>query len=354
MGKRARRDSAISIGGMRPSKIMRYVRPIVRTGVKYLAPHAIRYLTGTQEKTKSQNVTGVTSQHDVKRQYTKKKMPYKKKQRWAGFVKKVQAVNLRDRGLKTVIFNKVASYSALSPNQLISAIHLYGYKSGESVANEIGMNDIGTVVNNDPGIWAARKLYIGGVIYEGYDMNQKGGEKIQFESGLCDYTYTNTNTATIEVDVYDIVYKPYVKGTYDCISDVFDAGSAQTKTIQDSTGVNVGTAINLSKRGVTPFEMGKAISMGNMKILSKTKHIVSAGQAFTGQLKDSSNRWLTANDYFQSADNYRLKTWTRTLLFIAKKVVSDGDPTTCQIGCTRTYKYGYEGLKQNESTWLSA
>lgn len=68
----------------------------------------------------------VTRQHDYGKQYRYKKMPRYKKRRWRRFFKKVQAVQLKQSGLRTVVFNSRFQCSNAPGNQFGSILSLYG------------------------------------------------------------------------------------------------------------------------------------------------------------------------------------------------------------------------------------
>lgn len=332
-----------------PWNIKGITSALVGQALKYGVPATQTYYNN---KKKSEYKSGVTTQHDSKLQYRKKRMPKRKRKQWKNFVRKVQAVNLKDRGLVTAVYNTSVTNSTASEfGQVVSAIHLYGFRSAAS-ASEPGCNDIGFMMSADAQMRGdnvlARPVAVDTDVTE---INKYATEKIQLESAILDYTFTNTSNSTIEVDVYLINYRKTNKANFNLLYDVFNtAQSSSFAGLVSGGATTFETVCDIDQRGVTPFELGKAISMGNMQIISKRKYVVSAGQAFTGQIRDNKNRWLSVADFYASQNNYKYSDWTQSLLFITKPVLFvEGNPTTVRIGVTRTYKYTYEGLNDNKS-----
>lgn len=310
--------------------------------------------------------TAVTQQHDIKRQYTKKKRPKRQRKIWKKFVKKVQAVNLKDQGLVTVLFN--SSYTSTdvgAGSQTFLELHLYGLRSG--AAGVCGVNDLATLVSSDLNLTSFKAPLAGGiggnVIVQGYQPEGPGGysknqpiEKIRFESAIMDATIYNASTNVMEVDIYTIVYSKNLKGNFSSLSNVFqyalDNNQIPTQANPADGVINNNTALSIATRGCTPFELGAAISIGNIKILKKEKVLLQAGQAFTQQHRDPKNRKFDPKMFYtSSANNYKIPGMTVTKLFIGKNVdPNSSTPPLLRAGCTRVYKYSYEGLKDNMYT----
>lgn len=301
-----------------------------------------------------QYLQGVTTQHDHQNVYRKSYMNKYKKKKWKSFVKKVRAVEIADRGLTTALYNNIFTYTAdANTSQCIGEVHLYGFKSniGSTCA---GVNDLATIIDNDYRTTFSTNLMTASdeIIYSYAKVEgQITGhtiDKLFFESAVLDVTISNPNTTTIELDVYRIVYKKQLKGNFTSLKNLYDTatGTEYTNTVTKNDLTNK-PQLTISSRGATPFEIGVASSMGNLKIVKKEKFLITAGQCVTMQIRDSTNRTFNPNDFFASQNSYRYQDWTQSMLFIAKKVAEDASPCTLQVGCTRIYKYNMEGQKNN-------
>lgn len=325
---------------------------------KALAQRAYNSYTSTSvRKTnrRSGPPIGVTTQHDRAQVYRKKYMKKGKKRQWKKFVKKVEAVNLRDRGLTTVLFNNRFDKSAGGPtSQVVGEMHLYGFKSAQA-ATVPGCNDLALITSNDwTNVYGVDNVYSDpittGVNY-GEVLDFKSVDNIQFESAVLDATVTNTSNATLELDVYTLMYKPYTKGVFASVEDALTNNDEYTARVQNAdygTFTNM-TKIQLYNRGCTPFELGKGISMGNINILKKEKYLISPGQAITLQMRDPKNRRFNPQDFYTSGGGFKYKNWTQSFFLIGKKVLEDDSPATFRMGVSRTYKYTKEGQKTNAS-----
>lgn len=335
-------------------RILKGIGNAVKTYAPYMRPS---FSPTVNYRSESNYHGGVTSQHDKKNVYRKKYMKKYKKRQWKKFVKKVNAVNLRDRGLVTALYNNVFNRSATTASgQCFFEMHLYGFKSALAGA-AAGCNDLATLISSDMQTRYGNDWMIPapGVNADGASTRSPftAVEAINFESGILDATITNDNDSTIELDVYHITYGNKIKGNWNSLETAFsNYASTLTDTVQtDATTLNLG--VSLANRGATPFELGGAISSTGMKIVKKEKFLISAGQAITLQYRDPKNRRFNPLDFLNSNNSFRYNNWTKSFMLIAKKVKEDSTPCTLRIGCTRSYKYTYEGLKTNKAYRLT-
>jgi len=161
--------------------------------------------------------------------------------------------------------------------------------------------------------------------------------KIRFTNCHVDCTYQNTGTTNSEVDVYEYYWRGPEE--YSSITSAWDDAAAETPTV----GVVGVSALTRNSRGATPFEF--PMLCRQLKIVKKTKYLVPVGQAFTYQMRERRNRYLTTNDVNEYI-SFGKKGWTKGLIFVSKSTVGDteGDGN-CKIGVTRTYRYVQ--LKEN-------
>lgn len=291
---------------------------------------------------------GVTFEHDRQRIYRKKRMPKGKRRRWVKFVRKVNAVDERDLGTRTVVNNRSVQVSLTSANtQMVSDFGLYGQSSANS-----WMNDLAQIVDleNTADPTSAAGINVG------------DGTKFMFQSGVLDLTARNTTTfnngteqvpatdAVLEVDVYDIVSGCQWNNTgvtANSIIDVFNDGSAETKVLNN--GAN---AIEIADRGATPWDVPHALSKYKLKILKKTKYRIGYGNTITYQVRDP-KRHVSSKARLNEATGANKPGWTRHVMFIIKLVpgltqggLQNEYTTQMDFGITRKYMYKLEGANQ--------
>jgi len=307
------------------SRLNRYA-PYVRTGLKL----ANKFMGGrSQTKTKRQSYRsgqGVTNQHDKSVQYRKKTAPRRIKKKARRSRKSHEWNLLKDLAPQSCIRNSTitGTFAAGNTDQYAVSACIYGLNGSADSVNQAGYQDVSIILNADP-------------------QTDGAFEKCIFSTAILDLTFTNTALVqhTLEVDVYEIVFTRQNSGVT-LISD-YNAAFAATP----STGGGVAVS-NFNSRGITPFEAPLASAQG-YKVMKKTKYFVSAGNCFTYQIKDKSNKWLTGHQWKNSAAaseaQWRWK--TRNLLFIAKPIT--GTPAanagSFSIGATR--KYMYKVLQEN-------
>lgn len=275
---------------------------------------------------------GITSQHDSRLQYSKRRMPRRRRRAWKSFYKKFKAAELKAIGTSTVLrndqVNEFATYDAsASPSRLqtVAAACLFGKVSSTTTG---GWNDMATIVADDSRL--------------------NGSAKMLFSTGILDVTVTNTatNTVNLEVDVYhircagtgqprDLTNNPY---------DYFTNAAAQTGTM--------GGTLNIFSRGATPFEFPAAIKLGRWKIIKKYKHFITNGQCFTYQVKDPRNWVYDTSELNLSASATHMYNYqpgrTQFLLFVAKPVAGQtptNNTNLITVGITR--KYCYKAIQYN-------
>lgn len=310
-------------GGGR-ARYMNNSRPIgSRQNQMFALPNSYT-MTVTEE---SRSGGGVTSQFDKMTVYRKKKMPWKKRKRWVGFVKKVRAAIMKDIGTKTVLRNGQMTSSFATDGQGVLAATLYGFDGAASTSVQQGQDDVKKIFQNDPDLTDPTAVAL-------------------FASGVLDLTMTNTSSTVsnqnlgLEVDVYDIVFRRDLDG----IDPINWLNSCLTATgpINSLT-----PQISLVDRGATLFEIPDAAAKG-MKILSKKKYFLGSGEVATYQLRDSRNRSFRSDLVDTSDNNFVWKGATRTLIIITKGVPTASPlevTKVLQVGVTR--KYAYKIISKN-------
>jgi len=270
-----------------------------------------------------------TTQYDTTTQYRYKRMPKRRRRRWKRFVKKVQAVQEKTLGLRTVLFNTNIRISGAANQQHYGCVALYGYQGVKddlsSPSTQCGLRDIHRMANNDTDIMDPGT--------GGYS-----GGKFTFRSAVCDVTATNVGARSLEVDLYEITVGEDDTKTG---SPVGTIGNAQLVTDDIPTAA---TPLDLAQRGATLFDLPNAISMDKWKIYKKRKYFLPSGSSFTFQHRDAGSYTINGADMKlllgDAALSYARRKMTRLFIFVCKNVAGyDNSTVDLQIGATRKYSY---------------
>lgn len=311
-----------------------------RSGIQRYLPYAISaakavrtgykvYKTITDTKRKSgYDQIGVTQQRDARTTYRRKRMPRRKRKRWVSFSRKVRAVVQKDLATLTRVLSTTMDFATYSPvsstQQAYGMVHLNGIM-GKAKTGGITDNEIGT-----------RDLYDCGLVAS---TPTTSAQKVRMKASILDLTMTNTskdtsgNTATLEVDLYHVVYK----GRKNLRSDL-------SSVFTDAANVTAGS-MTLNDRGVTPFEIPEVMSLTGMTILKKTKLFIGYGQTATYQLRDPKNHWIDNALLGQGATsssseiNYAKSGLTQSIIFIVKTCPGFIVNPKLTVGATRAYHW---------------
>jgi len=299
--------------------------------------------------------SGVTTQHDTTRQYRRRSMPRQKRRRWKRFKNKVLAVSEKDLGSRTIVFNKyISNVNSTDGTQSFQHIALY---SGQSSTNHL--DDIQNISELEHG--SDPTAAEGGTVAD--------TTKFIFKSGVLDLTFKNSSTlrtndadvvdssARMEVDVYEMVSSRSwddATGIYNTIGDAFSKGNTMALRI-GGTGTNV----DLSLRGVTPFDLPSALSYFRLKILKKTKYFLANEATFTYQIRDP-KRHVWTQEFMQRLEGPNIKGVSRHLLIVSKLIPGLTLGTTngtfkeqFDIGVTRKFLYKIEGFNDDRDRYIA-
>lgn len=281
--------------------------------------------------------------------YRKKSMPRKKKRRWKAFVRKVNWIDEKDLGNRTVLFNDqitVATGSVASGTQGCLTIAQYPCSND----TKGWLNDLATIgAQENAGNPTAAA---GGTINE--------NSKLFFHSAVMDVTIRNVSTvnngtsdvaapeAAIELDVYEMYMR---KSTSDNANNYYSISQLLNTYDEPEIG-GTGTGINIQDRGATPFEFGSALGRWGMKVLKKTKFFIPNGQTITFQNRDPKRHVCRYGDLTKT-EGFNMKGWTRIYYLIFKLVPGLTQGTTATtykaaiaVGSTRKYMYKVEGFNE--------
>lgn len=291
-------------------------------------------LNTTYDKTKTgTSGVGVTSQYDRKTVYYKKNMPRWKKRKWIGFVKKVEAAELKGIGTKTVVRNALLEGTITPANVpvsqgMLNAV-LYGADGGADGLTGCGFQDLKVIFSNDLQMDApTNKGHFASAVLDATLINASTYP----EGGVADANYGN-----LEVDVYEFVMTRKTDATG--VGGIYADAALVTESINGA-----GTSLEITQRGVTPFDLPDALSRG-IKIMKKTKYFLSPGQTATYQMRDPKNYVIRRDAIDDNDENFARPKLTKGITVIYKCTpVSTGDPTKIptaklRMGVTRKYMY---------------
>lgn len=284
--------------------------------------------TTTTTKNEETSGVGVTSQYDKKTTYAKSTMPRWKRRSWKKIIKKTQAVLLKSLGTKTIVRNTGFTIFP-AYQQTFCVANLYG-ACGTDTSIDVGNSDLRDIFSNDLSLNLATA-------------------KAQFFSAVLDITLQNSsvdapastgNKGVLETDIYEYM-----------IVKQFDAAnlSASITIAQGNTStIGSASALTMTQRGVTPFDLPDLLARG-VKIIKKTKYMMSPGQTATYQLRLPQNVEIR-NDNIKDLDaNFGRPYQTRGVLIVTKIVPQNPSETqavpSLSVGVTR--KYGYKIMEDS-------
>ncbi|QDJ95228.1 capsid protein [Capybara virus 11_cap1_98] len=266
---------------------------------------------GDRSRTTSGQYT--TNQHDAKRQYRYKRMSRWKRRRARKRVRATKSVLFKNLATKTLVRNQQITSTAAAGAQQFVAPLLYGWNGLGSSLTTIGADDVFQVT--------AAQL-------------ASDGEKYTFTDAVLDFTVRNTtaSNAGIEVDVYEFYTRSHNRPFTD-VNAIFVEAGTDTPTFPGG-GVN---PLSINVRGVTPFELPAALSY--IKIIKKTKFLMSGNQAFTYQMKDRRYRTVYGDEVFGAANSFARDRWTKGCIVVFKSLTGITDTASISVGATRVYRF---------------
>lgn len=373
-GKRYR----LSSGGYRPG-----IRDVVAAGVNAAVDLRRRYRSvGTQTMTTTRNRRGVrsgigvTTQHDRRLVYKKRRMPRRKRKAWKKFTNKVNAVAEKDYGTRSIVFNRQTTTTNSSSNptgqQQVLTFGLYGNQS----STEVQLNDLQYIskLENDTG-----------TVSGDAGIAVKDSTLFYFKSGILDLTIRNVSTLTtqvtptniteingnckVELDLYEIsISKQLYEKSQD--NSTFSAyGSIEScitsmlneETVINDLNITGEIKITPQSRGFTPFDATYALSRYGIKIWKKTKYFMPAGDTITYQVRDP-KRHVMSRRGLSSIAGCNRPGITRFIFMVAKLVpgLTQGPNTevgnaqlVLSYGMTRKYTYKVEGANDDRNEYVA-
>jgi len=265
---------------------------------------------------------GVTSQHDRRTVYRKRRMPRRKRKAWKRFSRKVASASEKTLGSKTIVFNDqvVLNGTTGADEQLTSNLALYPMNH----ASLSYLDDMNRIQLNTASEYGVTTKYI-------------------FHSGIFDMTLVNKSidndeiAIPIELDVYEITSSSTWQEGPTSLIGALQQGFTDT-TVEGAAA----TQLALTQRGVTPWDCPQGLGSYRIRIGKKTKYFLGAGQWITYQMRDPKRHVLDAKN-MNDWDSANKPFLTRWLLLIAKALpdsnIGAAGLVAFSMGITRKYFY---------------
>lgn len=325
-----------------------------RRGTKKPYPSSKRRRLGARVSKKSIAMDGVTRQRDDKMLYKKRRMPAKKRKQWKKFVKKVNAVEIKDRGLQIVKYNQngVTGTNVPALGQTYKAVHLYGCGA---TAGEPGSRDL-TLLGQDVEVQSVNWLKRTGGDINPTIPNVKNLTEIRMQSAQLDMYIKNTGNVVLLIEVYHLWY---VKNN-NCPSfgDTVGWVEAVEQRKQEYAGSTVTdmSAVDMNTFNCSMFDEPQFISKLGATVKSVRQVYLGSGEIHHMQIRDPKNYNINLFNYKQqdgvNYQGYVDPKLTETYVVVAKNIDSVTEGQFTVNGC-RTYRYTVEGVKQT-ATGLKA
>lgn len=230
----------------------------------------------------------VTSQHEYTTVYKKRRMPARKRKAWKTFVRKTQAVNLKEAPLRTFVYAE--NNNIYAGNNLCGyfAVNLYGDSGPQRVLGGVaasgrgGMNQMNTLLSNVYGANA-------------------GARRIRMESACMELTLKNVNTTAVAiVEMYYFKARKMLES--DSVTSMSVESYYEDGFLTSEQGYNL-TGIGATTHGTTPFN--SPLFTRHFKITKKVRVQLGGGEVASFQIRDPRNHLIQTSDVFRYAANPR-------------------------------------------------
>lgn len=294
--------------------------------------------------------TGVTTQHDSKVIYRRKRAPRKKRRRAKKAMRSFKSKMLKLKGHRQMMCNNVLTVTSGASSQSVKSFVIYGGR----IDNVAGVAPSDAVYRgyDDMNDMRRRDYMLGDSTGDAQNRFAPGDVKWYVKTAVMDCTIQNIDaTIGIEMDVYEFTvgkfqYNPADARAYDVESQIQNYNQDTYLPGASNAGL---TILTQTMRGATPFEFGPALSKMKMKILKKTKYFIPPGNTITYQLRDTKCRTMTHAVF---RDNVPTTYATRGIYIVSKPVIhSAGYESSYKIGFTRKYKYVVDSSATDRTAW---
>lgn len=268
----------------------------------------------------------VTSEHDFKTRYRKRRMPRRKRKAWKRFSRKVRAVLYSNLGLRVA--------KVVSPGYIWAAVDTTTFYSANlyptsGIASTVGTlaTTSGTGNYDDLLKIFARENSSASVI--------KAGDKFMFQSACLDVLLTNLGSTPTIIECYYWQANDTLGdlAAEDSLEELYTNGF----TSGHMTGIGGGTALSATAPGTTPFNNPAFCHF--VKIIKKTQILLSPSATTTLQLRDPKNHRLTGEAITQSAIRRGLTRGIFFQFYGAPTSANSYSSASLKIFTTRIYNY---------------
>lgn len=355
------------------SQLMRGAAPFISRASRAARFNLARSRTRLRQNRQIRSRPGVLGGTDANQRliYVRTNMPRRKKRQWRSFVKKVNAVDEKDLGTRTYLFNNqiqhTISSSGSSSHQGCLTLGLYclgGQTSTQPYLRDLAL--IGSSENVQ-----AETVTAGGTVYP--------TTKVMFHSGIFDLTLRNAsvqnigtpsvpnivNSGDIELDLYEITLnrddQTFWNGStvnqWNSLSELFN--------FLDTPEIGgTGNGMNIEDRGATPWEFPHQLGRYRCQINKKTKFFIPNGRTITYQMRDPKRHVFQYGDLTGSFSIN--KTGVTKFLYIIYKLVPGlsqaNNPVLLpaqydgriELGVTRKYMYKIEGFNEDRERYVTS
>lgn len=314
-----------------------------------LGTYTGRKSSGKTFNKKGVEYNGVTQQRDSKMAYKKRRMPKYKKRIWKKFVKKVNAVEIKDRGLQVFMLDNGGG-SSISPGaQWTHAVHLYGKSN---INNERGASDLFELQKdvetaamniNDPGLGPNNA----------YPQIATTNNKctIRMQSAVLQVVWKNNGAQPIILKIYHLWYNADSNATSfgDAVNDVetFEVRRQQGTVGGVTDPVTNDQALTLSRIGSTLFDEPQLLSRLNCTIKTVREIYLLPNQHHSMSIRDPKNYSIDLNSIRPisgvAQTGYVDRRLTESIVWSAQNY--NNAEASIEFRAHRTYRYTIEGIR---------
>lgn len=293
-------------------------------------------IVGRRQATRS---GGVTTQHDSKSQYRRRRAPRRLRWRMRRIRRTFVSNMMKLVGTRTFFTNSRVTSSSAIGTQIFDTMVLFGYgPSGTLGSMGRGYNDVNDIISND--------VLLNNTVNDPSLRASGGDVKMYFDTGVLDVTIQNLSSADevtsgVELDVYEFTCNGKFQRSL-----AADGGGGYTlhnyyvNRASDQVTQGAGlTQIDPYDRGVTPFEMGVLNKEMGLRVVKKTKYFIPYGDVITYQIRDSGNHGLSTRKVIN--EQPVCLPFAKGIIIVCKVLpqYSDVMAPSLVIGNSRKFKY---------------
>lgn len=296
---------------------------------------------------KSITFDGTTTQRDDKLAYRKRRMPRRKRKAWKKFVRKVVAVEIKDRGLQTLKMKYFSNRNVGVNSQAVIAAHLYGnagvVSPGPEEAGNRDIQQLRAQANTKPENYIKQ---VGGVTNPQIP-NDGISTPIRMQSAILDLVLRNNGNQTVMAEIYHVWYAKDTLSTSFLSANSESFSTSIATQIGGSTFITDNDKVEIQQRNVSLFDMGDLLAKLNIKIRSVREVQLSAGAIHKVQIRDPKNYHIDLMQKGGTNSGYVDTKLTESYIVFIKNFGTETQNVSFYID--RTYKYTIEGIRTRQN-----